>query len=295
MEEEEENTKTNESLISIICRCCFGSTKKDIEIVSDDKETDRETILKNSKMQFEDDDSLFPINMIRPEEKNNFKFTKDGLIEFIKNLQNLVFSVICEENKVKISKRNFTDINENLPLYRFEITRNKLYFTNVPTILQMVDAIRNPNSRKKWDNNIKEYKIVSTIKIDSLKIDSEVIRTLTNKQLSVIAEKEFYEKRVGIYDDNVYYLFSSSIPDENFPKYSNFERGKNYMSIMVIKEDENNFYFDCFNQIYANIDIPQEFIESNLFNKVNTFFDNYFEYLNKISQRPVTLSQNIKS
>ena len=271
---EEENIKTNESFISKIFCCCSDSTRNDLDLFADEEETDRETIIKNSKMVFESDDSLFPTNMIRPEEKNIFKFTKDGLIEFIKNLQNLVFPVIYDENKVKISKRNFTDINEHLPVFRFEITKSKIYFTEIPTILKLVDAIKKPDLRKKWDNNIKEYKIIKKIRKDS-----EVIRTLTSKQLSVIAEKEFYEKRVGIYEDNVYYLFSSSIPDENFPNYSGFDRGKNYMSIMVIKEDDDNFYFDCFNQIDANISIPQEFIESNLLNKVNTFFDKYFEFL----------------
>ena len=71
-------------------------------------------------------------------------------------LQNLVFPVIYDENKVKISKRNFTDINEHLPVFRFEITKSKIYFTEIPTILKLVDAIKKPDLRKKWDNNIKE-------------------------------------------------------------------------------------------------------------------------------------------
>ena len=47
-----------------------------------------------------------------------------------------------------------------------------------------------------------------------------------------------------------------------------------------IKEDEDNFYFDAFIQVDINIKIPTEFIENNLFNKVNSFFDKYFEFLN---------------
>ena len=52
------------------------------------------------------------------------------------------------------------------------------------------------------------------------------------------------------------------------------------MSIMVIREDDDNFYFDCLNQIDININLPIEFIEANIVNKVKSFFNKYFEFLN---------------
>ena len=268
----------DESFLQRLFKCCSDSERNDLEI-NTEEDTDRVISLKKSKMVFESENSLFPNNLILPEEKNLVKFTKEGLIEYITNLQNLVFPVIHEEDNIKISKRNYSDLNDHLPIFRCEITKHKLYFTDVPTIEHMVDAIRNPDQRRKWDKNLKEYKIV-----EKLKKDSEVIRIVTNKQLSVIAEKEFYEKRVGIYENNVYYLFSSSVPENEYPNYTSFERAKNLISVMVIKEDDDNFYFDCINQIDAKINIPQEFIESNLLNKVNTFFDKYFEFLNILNQ-----------
>jgi hypothetical protein len=268
----------DESFLQRLFKCCSDSERNDLEI-NTEEDTDRVISLKKSKMVFESENSLFPNNLILPEEKNLVKFTKEGLIEYITNLQNLVFPVIHEEDNIKISKRNYSDLNDHLPIFRCEITKHKLYFTDVPTIEHMVDAIRNPEKRRKWDKNLKEYKIV-----EKLKKDSEVIRIVTNKQLSVIAEKEFYEKRVGIYENNVYYLFSSSVPENEYPNYTSFDRATNYISVMVIKEDDDNFYFDCINQIDAKINIPQEFIESNLLNKVNTFFDKYFEFLNILKQ-----------
>ena len=115
--------------------------------------------------------------------------------------------------------------------------------------------------------------------IDKCRKDSELIKTITNKQLSVIPEKEFIDKRVGFLKDNIYYLFSSSVPETIYPSNDYYDRAKNYMCIMVIKEDDYNFYIDCFNQIDVNINIPIKFIETYLFNKVNTFFDKYFEFL----------------
>ena len=273
MEKNEQNNK-EESFLQKWFTCCIDKEQNVFE--QENEETNMDFVsLGGSKMIYENDFSLIPTNMIRPEEKNKIKFTKDNLVEFIKNLQNLVFPVIYSDNSIKISKRNYTDINEKIPLIRVEIVKHKIYFTDVPDIQQMVKAITVPELRKKWDKNIKEYRIIG-----KLKKDSEIIRTVTNKQLSIIPEKEFYDKRVGFLADNIYYLFSSSVPDGIYPSNTNYDRAKNYMCIMVIKEDDDNVYIDCFNQIDVNINIPLEFIEANLLNKVNTFFDKYFEFLN---------------
>jgi virulence-associated protein VapD len=270
---EKQNEQNPPSFFERLFRCCIEEQDKESELLKSDKNS----TFNKSNLIFENESSLFPIITILPEEKNKITFTKEGLIKYIKDLQNLVFPVICQQDNVKISKRNYSDINDKLPIYRFEIVKHKLYFTDVPKIQQLVNALTVPEQRKKWDSNIKEYKIM-----DKIKENSEIIRIITNKQLSVIAEKEFYEKRIGIMEDNVYYLFSSSIPDSNYVDHPNFGRAKNVMSITVIKEDEDNFYFDCFNQIDANIKLPEEFIESNLLNKINNFFNKYFEYLNKL-------------
>ena len=277
MAEKELKTEKEESLVQKIFSCCLEKYDTELELQKEDTNIEY-NILGNTKFTFENELSLFPTNMIRLDEKNKIKYTKDDLIEYINNLQNLVFPVVYDDNNnIKISKRNFTELSEKVPLIRIEITKNKLYFTQIPSIPQMIRAITNPETRKKWDKNIKEYKIISKIKKES-----EIIKTVTNKQLSVIPEKEFYDKRVGIYRDNIYYLFSSSIPDENYPRNISYDRAKNYMCAMVVKEDEDHFYFDCFIQIDINVKMAIEFIEANLLNKVNTFFDKYFEFLNII-------------
>ena len=277
MDEKRINNEGEESLLQKIFSCCLEKSDKELELVGENTNIEQ-SLLGNSKFTFENELSLFPTNMIRPEEKNKIKFTKDELVDYIINLQNLVFPVIYDDNStIKISKRNFTELSEKVPLIRIELTKNKMFFTQIPSIQQMVRAITNPELRTKWDKSIKEYKIMGKIKKES-----EIVKTVTNKQLSVISEKEFYDKRVGIFKDNVYYLFSSSIPDENYPINISYDRAKNYMSIMVIKEDEDNFYFDCFIQVDINIKMPMEFIEANLLNKANNFFDKYFEFLNII-------------
>ena len=36
---------------------------------------------------------------------------------------------------------------------------------------------------------------------------------------------------------------------------------------MIVREDDKNFYFNFFNQIDINIDLPENFIDTNLPNK----------------------------
>ena len=254
------------SIAMKIFSCCFNPGNKEIEINSERR---------RSNLIYESLDTFFPSNSIRQEEKDKIKFTKIGILEYITNMQDLVFPLLFEENGIKISKRNYTEINGNLPLYRFEITKHKSFFTQVPSIDSMLNAMINPELRKKWDKNMKEYKIV-----EKLKKNADIIRVVTSKQLAIIPEKEFYDKRVSFSDGGNLYLFSSSVPEINYVNATNLDRGINYICALVIKEDEDNFYFDCFNQIDVNINIPVEFIESNLLNKVRTFFDKYFEFLN---------------
>ena len=78
----------------------------------------------------------------------------------------------------------------------------------MPSVRKVINAFSNPEIRKKWDKNIKDYRI-----IEKINNNSEIVKIITNRQLSIISEKEFYNKRVEIESNGIYYLFSSSIPE----------------------------------------------------------------------------------
>ena len=266
-DEEMDQIAEEGSIAMTLFSCCFHPKDKELEL-----STGRNI---KSNSVYENEDSLFPLNSIRQEEKSQITFTRIGLLEYIQNLQNLVFPVLLEEENIKISKRNYSEINGKIPVFRFEIKKHKSFFTQVPSIQSLLNAMTNPDLRKKWDKNVKEYKIV-----EKMKYYAEIVRTVTNKLLAVIPEKEFYDKRISFFEGGVGYLFSTSVPEINYLSVANLDRAINYLCVMIIKEDDDNFYFDCFNQVDINIDIPIEFIESNLFYKVKNFFDKYFEFLN---------------
>jgi hypothetical protein len=275
MEETIEHQKT---FIEKIFHCCFYKNNEDFELRDDeDLSKINSSLLIKTKNELETEFSIFPTSAIREEEIVKIEFTKEGLLKFITNLQYSKYDVIYNENNIKISKRNSSVITDKCPLFRCEITKNKSYFSKVPKIQKLIKAMTEPELRKKWDDNIKVYKIV-----EKINNNSEIIKIITNKQYGLISEKEFYDKRIEVINNGVHYLYSSSIPDSNNFISLDYDKAINYICLMIVKEDEDNFYFDCYNQVDININLPDKFLETNLPNKIISFFNKYFEFLNTL-------------
>ena len=272
----EETPQRQDSFISKIFNCCMTRNTLDFEIRDDESITSREnSLLIKSKNELEKEFSLFPASIIREEEQNKIEFTKDGLLEFFSSIQNLNYENIYEENDIKISKANSSIITDKFPLIRCQIRKNKSFFAKVPSIRKVIDTLLNPEIRKKWDNNIKDYRI-----IEKINNNSEIVKIITNRQPPLISEKEFYNKRIEIEHDRIYYLFSSSIPESTNFISLDYDKAINFLSLMIIKEEQGKFYFDFYNQDDTNDNIKDNFIESNLPNKLISFFEKYFGFLN---------------
>ena len=204
-------TENQNSLVQKLFNCCIPKRNEEIELNNEDDSVKLDySLLAEAKNELESKFSFFPASTIRYEERSKIEFTKEGLLNFIKNLQNLNYENIYNENNIKISKRNSSIICDKFPLIRCELIKNKSFFTKIPKIRKLIDTMKNPELRKKWDNNIKEYKI-----IDKINNNSEIVKSIYNRQLAIITEKEFYDKRIEIVDNGIYYIFSSSIPDSN--------------------------------------------------------------------------------
>lgn len=272
----EETPQRQDSFISKIFNCCMTRNTLDFEIRDDESITSRDnSLMIKSKNELEKEFSLFPASIIREEEQNKIEFTKDGLLEFFSSIQNLNYQNIYEENDIKISKANSSIITDKFPLIRCQITKNKSFFAKVPSIRKVIDTLLNPEIRKKWDNNIKDYRI-----IEKINNNSEIVKIITNRQPPLISEKEFYNKRIEIENDGIYYLFSSSIPESTNFISLDYDKAINFLSLMIIKEEQGKFYFDFYNQDDTNDNIKDNFIESNLPNKLISFFEKYFGFLN---------------
>ena len=274
----ENKNEEKKPFLNNLFNCCYRDTSEDFDLINEDEHFYNETsIISKAKKELENDFSIFPIGIICDEERSKINFTQEGILKYIINLQNLNYENIYYKNNIKISKIDFSDICEKFPLIKCEITKNKSDFKKIPNIQKLIDAMTNPELRKEWDDNIIEYKI-----IEKLNDNSEIVNIITKKQFEIIPEKEFYDKRIRIFKDEVYYLFSSSIPDSNNIISLDYDKGKNYLSVMIIKEDKKNYYIDTFNQIDLNIELPENFIDNNFPNMIKNFFEKYFEYLNTL-------------
>ena len=272
--EEVTENNDNKSLLEKIFGCCMEKGIEQYELSNKEESYKEPSIFSKSKKELENEFSIFPTGTIRNEELNKIEFTENGIIKFILNLKSLNYQNIYDENNLKISKRNSSIISDKSPLIRFELKKNKNYFKNIPNFQTIIEVMTNPEIRSKWDENIIEYKIK-----EKLNNNSDIIKIITKKQLDKISEKEFYDKRIGIIKDGIYYFFSSSIPDNSNIISLDYEKANNYICVMILKEDKDNFYFDCFNQIDFNIEFPENFIDINLPNKAVNFFQKYFEFL----------------
>ena len=264
----ENKNEEKKPFLNNLFNCCYRDTSEDFDLINEDEYFYNETsILSKAKKELEKDFSIFPIGIICDEERSKINFTQEGILKYIINLQNLNYENIYYKNNIKISKIDFSDICEKFPLIKCEIIKNKSDFKKIPNIQQLIDAMTNPELRKEWDDNIIEYKI-----IEKLNDNSEIVNIITKKQFEIIPEKEFYDKRIRIFKDEVYYLFSSSIPDSNNIISLDYDKGKNYLSVMIVKEDKKNYYIDTFNQIDLNIELPENFIDNNFPNMIKNFF-----------------------
>jgi hypothetical protein len=274
----ENETKENKSnLFEKFFHCCLRDNSEEIELINEENPYSDNYLLSKAKKEIEDEFSIFPVGLILEEERHKIEFTEEGLIKYITNLQNLNYENVYNKNGLEIFKRNSSNICEKFPLIRCKITKKKSEFVKNLNILNIINSLTIPELRKQWDDNIIEYKI-----IDKLNDNSEIIKIITKKQLNIISEKEFYDKRIMISKGDVYYLFSSSIPDSNNLISLDYDKAKNYLNVVILNEDKQQFYFDCFNQIDVNTEIPENFINTNLPKKIESYFNKYFEFLNSL-------------
>ena len=229
-------------------------------------------------MQEELDDffSLLPAKYIRPEEKGKIKFTKEGIIEFVYKLQLLEFINKFEQDGIKISIRDNSELNKENCIYRIEMEMKKSFFRNgIPTIKELVSAFKDPIKLKRWDDIIKEYII-----LEKISDKTDIVKVITNEQFNMIPEMEYIDKRICFFDEGQFYGFSSSVPDSIFPISDDIIRAEKIMRILVIKEDKNFFYFDIFSQVDIKMYIPQTNLLMNLPMKIKEYFEKLVSYFN---------------
>ena len=220
--------------------------------------------------------SLFPSIYIREDERKYIKFSKEFIINYLSELSQKNFINKYEENSLNLSILEKNELSDT-PTIRCEIIRKKsLFKKKIPTLEQLIYPIIIPEIRIKWDQNFKEFELIRTINKNT-----HIARMVSTYQLTMIPEREIYDKRTFFFDNGVFYYFSSSIPDELYPPKEEPVRATNYLGALIIKEDNENFYIDSFNQVDLKMKIPEVLIVMSFPWKVKEFFDGFIELFNK--------------
>lgn len=272
-----DNTNFQNSIPFKYFSCCLTPKEEEIEI-SDLDIYDGDNYMSNEEI--DGVMSLFPSKYLRKDERKYIKFNKENIISFIKNLENEKDFVRKFEKFNKFGLSMFmmdkNDFSTTIPVTRCKIEIPiSLFSTNVPSIEQIGDAIINPNSRMKWDDNFKEYKILK-----QLNDNTETIQIITKKQMQMIIPREFYDKRTHFIENGVFYCYSSSAPDSIRPPKKEPIRVMDYFCVFSVSLDNKSIFIDSYHQIDIKIGQPGPLIFMSLPLKMTQFTENLINFLN---------------
>ena len=264
-------------MLAKMINCCIPS-KEELEIDFQNK-LNKEVDNMNYKNDEEVDGvlSLFPSMYIRDDERKYIKFSKECIIDYLSTLSQKNFVKKYEDNYINLSILKNNELSNKIPVLRCEIIKQKsLFKKKIPSIEEFVYPILVPELRTKWDKNFKEFEIVKLINKNTA-----ITRMVSTYQLTMISEREFYDKKTFFFDNGVFYSFCTSIPDNFYPPKKEPIRVLTYLGALIIKEDKENFYIDSFNQVDIKMDIPEVLIVMSFPMKMKEFFDGLIETFNK--------------
>ena len=207
---------------------------------------------------------LFPSKVYRKDEKEiSLNLSKEKIVE-ITNKEFLIcnnYKIFYKKDGLILSSKESSLLTNKFPLIKMEYKISKNEFKKNINKEDIINTLKDIKNRKKWDENIKEIKIIEEYE------NSYLIHTSYNKPIFFISERDILEKKVEFYFNNNYYSYCSSVSHELNEKYKenkNVVRIFNYISVYKIEEDENYFYFKSLNQIDYKMNVPNNLMNITL-------------------------------
>ena len=104
-----------------------------------------------------------------------------------------------------------------------------------------------PEIRMKYDLSLKEFKIYEKGE------NYNIFRVWMHSPIFFISERDVVDKRIEFIKDDVYYNLATSVNDDYDPPNKDVVRCKTYLNMLIIKQDNENFYFHCLSQFDAKV------------------------------------------
>ena len=99
----------------------------------------------------------------------------------------------------------------------------------------------------KYDLTLKEFKIYEQ------REKYCIFKNWLHSPIFFIAERDVLNKRMEFIKEDVYYNIATSISDDYEPEIKDVVRCKTYLNLLIIKQDDENFYFYCLSQFDAKV------------------------------------------
>lgn len=215
---------------------------------------------------------IFPSKTYRKDENDvGLNLTKEKILDIIyyEFLESEDYKIFYNKEHLILSSKDSSFLTKNFPLIKMEYKIPKKEFDKDIGIEDIVNTLKDFKNRILWDENIKEMEIMEEFD------NSFIIHTSYNKPIFFISERDIIEKKVDFYFNNKYYSYSSSVSDELNEKYKENEdviRILNYISVYIIEEDEENFYFKSLNQLDYKMNIPNTLMNITLPMKILNWY-----------------------
>lgn len=215
---------------------------------------------------------IFPSKTYRKDENDvGLNLTKEKILDIINYefLESEDYKIFYNKEHLILSSKDSSFLTKNFPLIKMEYKIPKKEFDKDIGIEDIVNTLKDFKNRILWDENIKEMEIMEEFD------NSFIIHTSFNKPIFFISERDIIEKKVDFYFNNKYYSYSSSVSDELNEKYKENEdvmRILNYISVYIIEEDEENFYFKSLNQLDYKMNIPNTLMNITLPMKIINWY-----------------------
>ena len=108
--------------------------------------------------------------------------------------------VKCKDSGSKLDKKNF--------ILQGTYKIPKKSFMDGITKEYLIDIMYNPEKRIKWDDSLKQLKILEGNK------EVYVVNSWMKSPMMFVAERDIIDKRIEVNKNGIYYNFSSSVNDD---------------------------------------------------------------------------------
>ena len=232
-----------------------------------------------------EEDLVFPLKYLNDTETNpsfKFEFTKEKIISFIEGEINdkRNYKSLVNKNGFDIYIRESGSIfSSNFPMIKMFYTIPKTSFTRDDVTVKLIDDYMNiPEKRLKWDNSIRDYKIVE-------KYNEEVylLHYICKSPMLFVSERDVVDKRYDFYENGIYYDFSSSTKNDLVPIDEDIVRIDDHCSVCKIFEENDGFNIISITQVDTKFNVPSSMLSVQLPIKYKDWYDSMVKEMNNES------------